>query len=515
MTDITQEALVQLKNTLELLAIQQGYNRSSDLKTFPSNLCVAEKPIKSCNGYFKEYSKKYIDFAYENPTIYHVVKFFTKQLDNAGFSYLSEKTNWTNISSGKFYTIRNGTSIAAFTLGEKWKIENGVGIIGSHIDSLCAKLKPSSIKSNVEGFELLGVAPYSGALSDVWFDRDLGIGGQVLVRNLYDGKIESKLINSTPHPIGRISTLAPHFGTPAIGPFDKEDQAIPIIGFSEEDENEDECNYDLEDEKLCPLYGKHPINLLRYIASLAKCKVSQLIQLDLDLFDVQKGTFGGLKNDFIFAPRLDDRLCSFSALSSLIDFSKEGTIPEGSFNMVVLYDNEEIGSLTRQGAKGGLLESIVERVVGNIYTDVSLLRTVFANSIILSADVTHMLNPNFNEIYLENHKPKPNVGMTLSLDSNGHMATDVVGTCIVEELARRNNDKIQYFQIKNNSRSGGTIGPSLSSQTGARTIDMGIAQLSMHSIRAATGSKDIGLAVKFFKGFFTNWRSVYDQFGDL
>lgn len=180
-----------------------------------------------------------------------------------------------------------------------------------------------------------------------------------------------------------------------------------------------------------------------------------------------------------------------------------------------MYDNEEVGSLTRQGAKGGLLESVVERVVANLFSDVARTRTAFANSIIISADVTHMLNPNFNSVYLENHKPKPNVGITLSLDSNSHMATDVVGTALVEELGRLNGDKIQYFQIKNNSRSGGTIGPSLSSQTGARTIDMGIAQWAMHSIRASTGSKDIGLAVKFFKGFYNNWRQVYDKFDDL
>ena len=118
-------------------------------------------------------------------------------------------------------------------------------------------------------------------------------------------------------------------------------------------------------------------------------------------------------------------------------------------------------------------------------------------------------------VILKNHFPVPNVGITLSLDPNGHMATDVVGTALVEELARRNGDKVQYFQIKNNSRSGGTIGPSLASQTGARTIDLGIAQLSMHSIRAATGSKDVGLGVKFFNGFFKHWRSVYDEFGEL
>ncbi|SCW02482.1 LAFE_0F07404g1_1 [Lachancea fermentati] len=505
MTDATQEALTQLKKTLELLTIHQ---------TQPA---APVRPLKTgkakTRNFFEKYSQEYIDFTYENPTIYHVVDFFSKKLDDAGFTYLSEKTEWEGITSGKYYTIRNGTNLAAFVLGSDWKYEYGVGAIGSHIDSLCAKLKPFSIKKDVEGFELLGVAPYAGTLNDLWFDRDLGIGGRVLVRDSETGKVEARLIDSTPHPIGRISTLAPHFGAPAVGPFDKEDQAVPIIGYNDEEEDIDE--YDTEDEARSPLYGKHSPQLLRYIASLANVKVSQLVQLDVDLFDVQKGTLAGLKNDFLIAPRLDDRLCSFSAIKALIEFSKEGPIPTDGFSVVTLYDNEEVGSLTRQGAKGGLFDSVVQRIVKNRYDDITLLRPAFANSIVLSADVNHMLNPNFNNVYMEHHKPKPNVGVTLSLDPNGHMATDVVGTALIEELARLNGDKIQYFQIKNNSRSGGTIGPSISSQTGVRTIDLGIAQQSMHSIRAATGSRDIGLAVKFFKGFFSNWRHVYDNYGDL
>ncbi|CEP60921.1 metalloaminopeptidase APE1 LALA0_S02e02718g [Lachancea lanzarotensis] len=516
MSDATQEALAQLKQTLEFLTLQQQVNSTSGnalkVQSTSSRQSTISKNDK--DNYFKKTSQDYIDFTYESPTIYHVVDFFSKKLDDAGFTYLSEKSAWGEVKPGKYYTIRNGTNLAAFILGENWKYESGVGAIGAHIDALTVKLKPASQKDDVEGFQLLGVAPYGGTLSTLWFDRDLGIGGRVLVKDESSGKIEARLINSSPQPIAKIPSLAPHFGEPANGPFDKEDQAVPVIGYtSSDDSDEDE---DHEDESKSPLYGKHPIGLLRYIADLANVKVSQLVQLDLDLFDVQKGTLGGLKNELLFAPRIDDRICSFAALQSLIDFSKEGSIPSETLNVVTLYDNEEVGSLSRQGAKGGLLESVVQRVAASLHgNDPSILRTTFANSIILSADVNHMFNPNFKSVYLEHHRPKPNVGVTLSLDSNVHMSTDVVGVAFTEELAKLNGDRVQYFQIKNNSRSGGTIGPSIASQTGARTIDLGIAQLSMHSIRAATGSKDIGLAIKFFKGFFTNWRTVYDTFGDL
>lgn len=264
------------------------------------------------------------------------------------------------------------------------------------------------------------------------------------------------------------------------------------------------------------------MKLLRYIAKKANVGVESISQWDLQLFDVQKGTKGGLNNEFIFAPRVDDRVCSFAALNGLIDATKEELKDDNSsFTIVALYDNEEIGSLTRAGARGGLLELVVERVVASKHYNPDevatqdKLRLVYANSIILSADVNHLLNPNFKEVYLENHSPVPNKGVAIALDPNGHFATDSIGLAFVEALAHRNKDELQYFQIRNDARSGGSIGPAISSATGVRTIDLGIPQLSMHSIRATVGSKDIGLGTKFFTGFFQNWRSTYDEFVDL
>lgn len=498
----------QLRRTLQLL--DTG-------KSVGSGVVASEKVVGGSFKVLEEYSKDYIEFTYENPTTYHIVEYFSHELEKAGFEYLSEKSSWVDKVKGsskrKFYTTRNGTNLSAFVVGKKWVPSKGVGAIGAHADALTVKLKPSSLKDQVEGFEILGVAPYGGTLNNLWFDRDLGIGGRVLYRESDSGSaIKSKLFNSAPHPIAKIPSLAPHFGTPADGPFDKEDQAVPIVGYASDDSATAEAD---DSEKSSPLYGKHSIHLLRYIAQQAGVKVSQLVQLDLDLFDVQKGVIGGLKNEFLFAPRLDDRLCSYASMRALLEASDDLDVESlDTFVSVTLFDNEEVGSLSRQGARGGLLESVVNRVATSLHESVDI-RALFANSIILSADVNHMFNPNFRDVYMKNHSPKPNVGVTLSLDPNVHMATDVVGTAFVEDLARANGDKVQYFQIKNNSRSGGTIGPFLASQTGARTVDLGIPQLAMHSIRATTGSRDIGLGVKFFKNFLQNWRPVYDKFGDL
>lgn len=461
--------------------------------------------------YYNSYAQRYIDFTYKNPTIYHVVEHFANQLKSKGFTYTSENESWEDLKPGKYYTIRSDSALAAFTIGSKWTPSKGVGVIGSHIDALTVNLKPNSTKAKVEGFELLGVANYAGTLSDVWWDRDLGIGGRLLIKGS-DG-IKSKLVDSTPNPIAHIPTLAPHFGAPSVGPFNKETQAVPVVGFSSGKDEKPAT----DEEKAAPLYGKHSLKLLRYIAKLANVKVSDILQWDLQLYDIQEGTIGGLNKEFIFAPRVDDRVCSFAAINALL----ESKTNDDSFHIVGLFDNEEIGSNTRQGAKGGLIELVVSRVISNVKFSNQIdevqeaIRKTYANSIILSADVIHLVNPNFTQVYLEHHKPVPNKGITVSLDANGNMATDGPGLALVEELARNNDDELQYFQIRNDSRSGGTIGPSISSSTGARTIDLGIPQLSMHSIRATLGSKDVGLGVKFFTGFFNNWRETYDKFSTL
>lgn len=467
--------------------------------------------------YFKEHADSYIDFTYKNPTIYHVIEYFSERLEKAGFLYVSEKGLWQDLKPGKYYTHRSGTALAAFVVGSDWTPSKGIGVIGSHIDSLSVILKPTSIKSKIDGYELLGVAPYAGGLSSLWWDRDLGIGGRLLVKDPASGKVNKVLADSTPHPIAKIPSLAPHFGDVSLGPFNKETQAVPVIGFSGDSADPEPT----EAEKNAPLYGRHPLKLLRYIASLAGVNVENILEWDLQLFDVQKGTRGGLGNEFIFAPRVDDRVCSYAAISSLIESAIAGVLQSDSFSIVGLFDNEEIGSATRQGIKGHFIESVVARVVGSEQfnpdaTDIAdKLRITYANTIVLSADVNHLVNPNFSNVYLEHHKPIPNKGITIALDPNGNMATDSIGLALVEELARANNDRLQYFQIRNDSRSGGTIGPSISLQTGARTIDLGIPQLSMHSIRATLGLKDIGLGVKFFNGFFMNWRKSYDNYGDL
>lgn len=234
---------------------------------------------------------------------------------------------------------------------------------------------------------------------------------------------------------------------------------------------------------------------------------------ELELFDIQPATVGGLEKEFIFAGRIDDKLCSWAAIQALIN-STDSNASSSQIKVVGLFDDEEIGSLLRQGARSNFLPTVIERVVDS-FADSSITTLVsrtYANSFIVSSDVIHAVNPNFLNAYLENHSPRLNVGLAVSADPNGHMTTDAVSTAILQRCANKCNAKLQVFQIRNDVRSGGTVGPMLSAKTGIRAIDAGIPQLSMHSIRATTGALDPGLGVIAFQGFLDHYEHVDAEF---
>jgi aminopeptidase I len=465
------------------------------------------------------YTKPFCDFLTNNPTVYHTVSALASDLKVAGFMKLSERDAWKLERGGKYYVERNGSSMIAFVVGGAYEPGNGVAMLAGHVDALCLKVKPIPKLSTKAGFLQLGVAPYAGALNSTWWDRDLGIGGRVLVKES-SGKVVSKLV-MLPWPIAKIPTLAPHFGAPSQGPFNKETQMVPIIGL----DNSDSSSATEEPFSTSCLGGAgsftstQPPRLVKAIAGeLSVTDYSRIINWDLELFDTQPATTGGLDHELLFGGRIDDKICSWAALQALINASSSpaATSASGIIQLVGLFDDEEIGSLLRQGARSNFMPSIVERIVDSFSSPAtpSLISRTFANSFLVSSDVTHAVNPNFLNVYMANHAPRLNVGIAIAADSNGHMTTDGVSTAILTAIAERCGQKLQVFQIRNDSRSGGTVGPMLSAAMGCRAIDAGIPQLSMHSIRATVGALDPGLGVLLFQGFLGEFEDVDREFRD-
>jgi aminopeptidase I len=297
-----------------------------------------------------------------------------------------------------------------------------------------------------------------------------------------------------------------------MGQNNKETQAVPIIGL----DNSGTGSVDSKSaESLGPVgsfISTQPPKLVKLISKQLGIKdYSQIVNWELELFDLQPATVGGMDKEFIFAGRIDDKLCSWAAFQGLL--ASDQKEDEGTIKLVALFDDEEIGSLLRQGAKGNFLPSVIERTVESMCGEEKtfgpgIIGQTYANSFLVSADVTHAINPNFISRYLEDHAPRLNVGICICADSNGHMTTDSVSTAILRRVCELGDCTPQVFQIRNDSRSGGTVGPSISSALGVRSADAGMPQLSMHSIRATCGSLDPGLGVKFFKAFLDKWEQV-------
>jgi aminopeptidase I len=324
--------------------------------------------------------------------------------------------------------------------------------------------------------------------------------------------------------VARISTLAPHFGVGMTGAQNEETEMVPIVGLDNSDMNDDtkvsSCLNQPGFQLSSSFMDSQPPALVSAISKEMDIDPSSIIGWELELFDAQPAQLGGLNKEFIFACRLDDKLCSWAAVQALICSSMSDTQSKykagnssGIIKLVATFDNEEIGSTTRQGARSNLLNSVITRITESLQPSSSTsdtLSVTYANSFLVSADVTHAGNPNFLGSYMADHTPRLNTGIAIKADAGGHMTTDSVSTAIFRRTAEKSGNTLQVFMAP--GYGGGTIGPMISAGTGVRAVDVGIPQLSMHSVRATTGNLDPGLGVMMFKGFLDEFESVDKEF---
>ncbi|KAK5662973.1 hypothetical protein OQA88_6385 [Cercophora sp. LCS_1] len=499
---------VRAQVSLRLLAFEQAMASRTPSVTDAPETKIDAKDLRP-----EDFTKPYCDFMTENPTVFHAVGYFKEKLVKAGYQELLSRDSWEDklAPGGKYFVTRNGSSIIAFAVGKAYKPGNGIAMVAGHIDALTARLKPTSTKPNNNGYLQLGVAQYAGGLNETWWDRDLSIGGRVIVRDPETGKTSVKLAKID-WPVARIPTLAPHFGIGMLGHSNRETEMVPIIGLDNSDlyPSSDSASTPAE-----PLGGAgsfvstQPPKLVKLIAGELDIKdYSTILNWELELYDSQPAQVGGLDKEFIFAGRIDDKLCSWAAFMALLHAKDDED--SGVIKLVALFDDEEIGSLLRQGARGNFLPGTIERAIESLAGSVGpgLLGRTYAKSFLVSSDVTHAAHPNFGQTNLAGHSPRLNVGVALCVDASAHMTTDSVSMAILDRIANLSGCVNQRHMIRNDSRSGGTVGPMLSSAMGVKAADVGIPQLSMHSIRATTGSLDPGLGMKFYKGFLDNWEKV-------
>jgi len=463
-------------------------------------------------------AKKAMKFLDSSPDPFHAVQTSVEMLEDANFIEIKDNSPFKGElkRGGRYYFTRNKSSIVAFVVGNKFEPGNGFKVIGGHTDSPCLKIKPRSKKTS-SGCIQLAVECYGGGLWHTWFDRDLGISGRVLLRSEDGTKIEQKLIKID-RAVLRIPTLAIHLETPKereAFKVNKEDHLVPILSREVKKALGGNTEEDVSDG-----WAEHhePI-LLQMVASELKVDVQKIVDFELNLFDVQCASLGGAFSEFLNSARLDNLASCYMAVQSLVDYTKEEKILETDedISLVALFDHEEVGSSSATGAGSPIMGEAVERISNafNTHDSADITASSIARSFVLSVDQAHAVHPNYSSKHERNHQPKMNDGMVIKRNSNQRYATTAITAYVVREIARRAGlPPVQEFVVRNDSACGSTIGPIISTATGIRAIDLGCAQMSMHSIRESMGSSDFSSGLKLFKAFFTHFREVDSSIED-
>ncbi|EUC34160.1 hypothetical protein COCCADRAFT_36117 [Bipolaris zeicola 26-R-13] len=491
-------------------------------------------------------AEDFLSFVNASPTPFHAVKSAKERLEKAGFKQIKERDSWapTLQPGGKYYLTRNTSSIVAFAIGQKWKPGNPIAMIGAHTDSPCLRIKPVS-KRQSDGFLQVACETYGGGLWHTWFDRDLSIAGRAMVRTK-DGNIEQRLVK-VDRPILRIPTLAIHLDRQENFQFNKETQLFPITGLvaaelnrqgkTEEtkEETKDADNEGSFEPLAAPTARHHPY-IVDIIAEEAGVEASDIVDFEMVLYDTQKSVIGGLNNELIFSPRLDNLMMTYCSVEGLIkSLSSPSALKKDSIiRLIACFDHEEIGSQTAQGADSNLLPAVIRRLsvlpasesnsdksYDKVEADTATaFEQTLATSFLVSADMAHSVHPNYPAKYESQHRPEMNKGTVIKINANARYATNTPGIVLLQEAARRAKPAsynlsstkegvpLQLFVVRNDSSCGSTIGPMLSAAMGARTLDLGNPQLSMHSIRETGGAHDVEHAVNLFDSFFENYEEL-------
>ncbi len=420
-----------------------------------------------------------IDFIYESPTAFHAVESTKKILLSYGFIELLEEDNWNLEKSGKYFVTKNGSALTAFIVGKGELEQEGFKIIGAHTDSPGFRIKPNP-DIEVEGAYLkLNTEVYGGPIINTWLDRPLSLAGRVVVRGENPFCPKVKLLNIQ-RPILVIPNLAIHMNRNINSGIElnKQKDILPLLSM---------VNESFEKDKY----------LIKIIADELEIKEEEILDFDLFLYEFEKGSIIGLNNEFISSGRLDDLIMVHCGIKALVH-----TEVGNSTNVMVCFDNEEVGSTTKQGANSPMLSSVLERITLSSQKDKEQYYRALAKSFIISCDLGHALHPNYGEKSDPVNRPIINKGPIIKSSANQSYTSDAISSAVYKSICEKAEVPVQAFVNRSDEKGGSTIGPISSSHININSLDMGLAVLSMHSIRELAGVEDYLYAVKSFKEFY-------------
>lgn len=419
------------------------------------------------------HARALLDFIEQSPSPWHAVDTTKAHLEAAGFSPLQERDAWKIGPGDRHYVIRGDSSIIAFRRGLQPPSEAGYRILGAHTDSPGLRIKPQGHLR--EGRLIrLGVEVYGGPILASFADRDLSLAGRVSIKGSQN--IESRRVRFDA-PLLRLPNLAIHMnrGVNEEGlKFNKQTELPLILGQT------------LPDAPSQTL-------LQELIAERLGVDAASILSLELNVYDTQPGSFWGAHAEFLATRQIDNLSSCHAALSALLEAS------EGAPTQVIaLFDHEEIGSESHQGAQGSFLNDVLSRLSGGHGEDD---RRALARSLLISADAAHAFHPSFSSAYEPLHHVQINEGPALKINANQRYATDGPRAALFKDLAGKVRIHCQTYVHRTDLGCGSTIGPIASARLGVPTIDCGVPMWSMHSARESAGVRDQWAFARLLQGF--------------
>ena len=427
----------------------------------------------------KKFAENMLDFIYESPTQFNAVEVSAETLEKNGFEKLNPKENWKLEVGKKYYTTKNSSALVAFKVNSDEIEKEGFRIIGSHTDSPGFRIKPNAEMESCGAYLKLNTEGYGGMILSTWLDRPLAMAGRVFLRGENPFKPVEKIVNIN-KPVCIIPNLAIHMNRSINDgyKYNKQTDMLPLVGL---------INKQLEKDNY----------MVKLLASELDVEVEEIIDFDIFLYEYEKGCFTGANEEFISTGRLDNLSMYYSSVEALLDSNSKSGI-----SIAVGFDNEEVGSSTKQGADSNMLLNILERICISLGKDRQQFFEAIENSFIISSDLAHAVHPNVNGMADPTNRPVMGKGPVIKVHAGQAYTSDGYSISVYKEICRECGVEYQEFVNKSDQRGGSTIGPISSTHIDIPSVDIGAPILSMHSIRELGCSEDFYNTYKTFVKFY-------------